>query len=57
MFLVPINMFLAMIPLTMKTSGHTSVELILTLFRKPLNSPPNGESQPHHIAYEKTSQV
>ena len=43
MFLGLANMFSIKIPLIMKNSGLILVGSMLTLFRKPLNSPPNGE--------------
>ena len=57
MFLVPINMFSAMALLIMNTSDKVLVGSMLTLFRKPLNSPPNGESQSHTFPHEETPQV
>ena len=44
MLLGLMNMLSTMIPLTMKSSGHILVGLMLILFRKSWNTPPNGES-------------
>ena len=44
MVLGPTNMLPIMTPLTMKSAGLILVGLMLILFRKPWNSPPNGVS-------------
>ena len=53
MFFVPTNIFLPMTPLIMRTQGLLFFGPMLTLFRKPLHSPPNGKSQSQTLPMKK----